>query len=326
MRFPDQRKFAFSILDDTDVSTLENVRPVYECLRSLGMRTTKTVWPLDCPEGSRRYFAADTLQRRDYLTFVRELAADGFEIAFHGATMESSVRERTLLGLEFLQREFGGCPRLHANHGENLENLYWGAARFHSPIFRWLARAGLGSTSIPYSGEQEGSRYFWGDVCLERFKYVRNFAFRTLNALSVNPEMPYRLRSTPYVNYWFSTSDAPDVGAFRALVTREAIDRLAEEGGACIVSTHLGKGFACDGRLDPEVEGVLDYLARKPGWFVPVSTLLDHLLEVQTERELGARELFRLELRFICDRLASRLGSATAVWNRFGPRRYHAVR
>ena len=44
--FPEGRKFAFTILDDTDDATVENVRPVYDLLTELGFRTTKTVWPL----------------------------------------------------------------------------------------------------------------------------------------------------------------------------------------------------------------------------------------------------------------------------------------
>src|SRR2546426_4016031 len=119
MNFPQGKRFAFTILDDTDDSTLENVKPVYDALKVHGLRTTKTVWPVDCPEGSRHYFAADTLQRREYLEFVRGLAEAGFEIALHGATMESSERERTIRGLDFLARELGIRPRLHVNHADN---------------------------------------------------------------------------------------------------------------------------------------------------------------------------------------------------------------
>jgi hypothetical protein len=313
MQFPGGRRFAFSILDDTDVSTLENVRPLYERLRDLGFRTTKTVWPLDCPEGSRRYFAADTLQRPDYLAFVRELAAAGFEIASHCATMESSRRERTERAIAFLEREFGRCPRLHANHGENREDLYWGPERFRTPILRWIA-ARLGGETPPghYVGERDGSEYFWGDLCLRHFDYVRNFTFERLNLLSVDPGMPYHLDSTPYVKFWFSTADAPDVDDFRRLVTREAIDRLEAEGGVCIVSTHLGKGFVRDGRIDAEVDDVLAYAASRPGWFAPVSEILDHLRERGGDRTLSRVALFRLELRYLLDQARARLRTAAA--------------
>ena len=40
--FPTGKRFAFSVLDDTDDSTLKNVEPVYAMLRSYGLRTTKT--------------------------------------------------------------------------------------------------------------------------------------------------------------------------------------------------------------------------------------------------------------------------------------------
>jgi hypothetical protein len=312
MRFPDGRRFAFSILDDTDVSTLENVKPLYERLRVLGFRTTKTVWPLDCPEGSRRYFAADTLQRPEYLAFVRELAAAGFEIASHGATMESSRRERTERGIAFLEREFGRCPRLHANHGENREDVYWGPERFGTPILRWVAaRAGGESPPGHYVGERESSEYFWGDLCRRHFDYVRNFTFDRLNLLSFDPATPYRLEGTPYVKFWFSTTDAPDAGDFRRLVTRDAIDRLEAEEGVCIVSTHLGKGFVSDGRIDAAVDDVLAYIASRPGWLAPVSEILDHLRQGTEDRTLGRAARFRLELRYLRDRARARLRMAS---------------
>lgn len=305
IRLPAGRRFAFTILDDTDDSTLENVRPVYERLREYGFRTTKTVWPLDCPQGSRLFFAADTLQRREYLEYVRELVEAGFELASHGATMESSTREETLRAIRFLEQEFGVCPRLHANHAHNQENLYWGHHRFRTRLLRWLLSARRART---YStGHDEGSPYFWGDVCREKFHYVRNFTFSELNMLRVNPEMPYRLASTPWVRAWFSTTDAPDVHAFRERVNRPALERLEEEGGVCIVSTHLGKGFAPDGRLLDEIDGVLRYLAERPGWFVPVSELLDHLAGLQGVRSLDGAAIRRLELRYLSGRLRDRV-------------------
>ncbi len=309
MQLPDGRRFAFTILDDTDDATFENIVPVYDRLREYGFRTTKTVWPLDCPEGSQEYFAAETLQRPEYLRYVQGLVADGFELASHGATMEPSKRERTLRGLEFLDRHFDTTLKLYANHGENRENVYWGAERFRTAPLRWLARAlERGRPGGYYCGELEGSEYFWGDVCRERFRYVRNFTFASLNALAVNPEMPYAVRNTPYVEYWFSTSDAPTPEVFRRRITRRAIDRLETEGGVCIVSTHFGKrGFVSNGRLDPAVDEILRYIAAKPGWFAPASEILDFLRARRPERPIGGLALARLELRFVMDRALQRL-------------------
>ena len=135
MDFPGGKRFCFSIFDDTDDATVENVKPVYDYLYDCGLRTTKTVWPMDCPEGSRVFFAGETLQDKPYCNFVHELVSRGFELALHGATMESSTRERTMRGLEFLQREFGLSPRLHCNHAFNRDNLYWGLERLQSHFF-----------------------------------------------------------------------------------------------------------------------------------------------------------------------------------------------
>jgi hypothetical protein len=304
--WPAGKRFAFSVLDDTDDSTLDNVRPMYAMLQEYGFRTTKTVWPLDCPEGSRNFFAAETLQNKAYLGFVHELAEAGFEIASHGATMESSRRERTLEGLEFLRSEFGQYPRLFCNHGQNRENIYWGSKRFHSAPLRRLGHILGLEGAHGYEGDTEGSPFFWGDVCREVIQYVRNLTFHRLNVLEADPALPYHVAHAPYVRYWFSTADAPDVEAFNRLLTRKRIDQLEARGGVCIVSTHFGKGFARDGRVNPVTAALLAHLAEKAGWFVPVSTVLDRLRQGGRGRTLTQTEILRLELRFLLDRIRQR--------------------
>lgn len=69
MLFPEQKRFAFSILDDTDDATVENVKPVYDTLMEYGFRTTKTAWPLDCPEGSAIFLR----QRRSKIRHISVL-------------------------------------------------------------------------------------------------------------------------------------------------------------------------------------------------------------------------------------------------------------
>src|SRR3989442_15986451 len=99
-RFPGGARFAFTVIDDTDVATVENVRPIYRLLEALGMRTTKTVWPVRCEEGSRDFSLSETMDDARYRDFVVDLHARGFEMALHCATMESSTRERTVRALE----------------------------------------------------------------------------------------------------------------------------------------------------------------------------------------------------------------------------------
>ncbi len=306
MAYPGGHRFAFSILDDTDDSTLENAAPIYACLQRLGFRTTKTVWAHDRSAESRIFFAADTLERPEYLAWVHELIDAGFELGSHGASMESSPRADTERALAFLEAEFGRVPRLHANHAFNRENVYWGAKRFAGGPLRFvLDRLRSGGD---FDGDDEASPYFWGDLCREHVDYVRNFTFSELDMLRVNPEMPYALDHTPWVKRWFSTTDAPDADAFVARITPESLERVERDGGVCIVSTHLGKGYVEDGRVRPDVEAVLEWLAQRPGWFAPVSDILDHLVAQGAGARLGRSGLMKLEARYLADQVAMRAG------------------
>jgi hypothetical protein len=51
--FPGGKCFAFTIFDDTDVATVENIRPIYLLLEDLGMRTTKTSGRFGAPREAR---------------------------------------------------------------------------------------------------------------------------------------------------------------------------------------------------------------------------------------------------------------------------------
>jgi hypothetical protein len=300
--YPDGREFAFSILDDTDDSTVANSKPIYDLLFEVGLRTTKTVWPLDCPEGSKNYFAGSTLADPEYRAFAHKLRERGFELTWHGATMESSPRERTHRGLEVFRQEFGHYPTLHCNHGENRENIYWGRKRYRNPLLRLVHRSARAGTGPDFSGEDEASPYFWGDLCREHFRFVRGFNWHQVNTLRCDPDLVYRLSWTPYVNCWFSTSHAPDVREFNRLVTRRSVDRLRAERGVCILSTHLGKGFVRDGRVDPAVEDTLRYLATLPGWFVPVSMILEHFRAANPRIDRPYRVHALHEIRHAIDR------------------------
>ena len=113
--------------------------------------------------------------------------------------------------------------------------------------------------------------------------------------------------STPWVNYWFSTADAPDAAHFKRIVTRERVDEMEERGGACILSTHLGKGFTHAGEVDPEVESLLRYIASKPVWFAPTSEILDHQLASSSSHGIAPWIRWRLELEHVADRVRQRV-------------------
>jgi hypothetical protein len=301
--WPDEKRFAFSIVDDTESSTVENTKPVYDLLESLGIRITKTVWPLAFSH--EPLFGGGTLEDPDYRAWVLDLQKAGFEIAFHGATDHSSPREETLRALDYFREVLGHDPRLHANHFGQAQGIYWGDARLDGlPRLVYRAANRVLRRDTHYYGHVEGSPYFWGDLCRERIEYVRNFSFSGANTLEADPLMPYHDPRRPYVRFWFSSSDAAGLDSFCELLSDDAQDRLVEEGGACIAYTHFGFGFANDGRADPRFARVVERLAGLPGWFVPVSALLDHLRTRGDWRaEPGARSLRALKRHWVLSKL-----------------------
>jgi hypothetical protein len=299
--FPHGKRFAFTVLDDTDVATVENVGPVYRLFESLGLRTTKTIWSMPCPEGSADFSDSETLDDPEYRDFVVDLQRRGFEIASHGATMESSTRARTVAGLERFRETFGSYPRVHVNHSHNRENVYWGTARLDDPVLVRLYRRLNGQPAQYYQGHQEESPYWWGDLCREHVMYVRNLTFEATNIARINPSMPYHDPSRPLVRWWFSGAEAEGARQFVDVLRADRLDRLEREGGICIVSTHLGKSFANDGLVHPLVRARLEDVARRPGWFPTVSQLLDWLREQRSASELPALEWRRMQWRWARD-------------------------
>lgn len=274
--WPAGKQFAFTIVDDTDYATVEKVRPVYEFLLGHGIRSTKTVWPL--PRLARPITGGSTLDEPAYREWILNLQECGVEIAFHGATDGSSSRQRVIAALDRFREVLGCDPRLHANHTGQREGIYWGEARMDGLArLAYLAAAAVKGYDRRYGGHDASSEYFWGDVCRDRLTYVRNFAFRDVNTTSCDPLMPYHDARRPFVPYWFSCSEGPVVTSFCEMLTEVNQDRLADEGGACIMYTHFGAGFTRNGRLHPEFGRLMRRLAALPGWFVPASTLLDHL-------------------------------------------------
>jgi hypothetical protein len=301
VQWPGGKRFAFSIIDDTDRATLDNVPAVYDLLGELGLRTTKTVWPLpgDDAAGSDGRSCADVAYRR----WVQGLQRDGFEIAIHNAASRTSPRARTIAGLDRFAELFGADPSIHANHSACRENIYWGDRRVsgvNALAYNLLNRF---RTRNLFQGHDERSPLFWGDVCSARIRYVRNFVHGDVDTLAFCPQMPYHDADRPYVGAWFAATEGPDVNVFVAALTEARLDRLERRGGACIMYTHFASGFADGGRLDPRFERTMRRVSARDGWFVPVSELLDHLVAVNGRRVLTAAERGRLERRWLVHKL-----------------------
>ena len=248
---------------------------MYSLLHDLGILTTKTVWVLPAPEHPN-WGDAETVEDPKYREFAVDLQRKGFEIALHGVRGSSSERPTVARGLARFEEVFGHPPRVHANHAQNADNLYWGGAR----VPRWRRALRLHGALDPASaGHVEESPYFWGDYSRERIRYVRGATFAAVDTLRCDPYMPYRQKRFPYVNAWFSSSDGATPAALRKLLTPSNVERLVRQRGLCIVYTHFGvPGFLDDrGEVSPEVRGIFESVARYKGWFRPVGEILDFL-------------------------------------------------
>jgi hypothetical protein len=283
--------------------TMQTGPPVYRLLDELGMRITKSVWPLATT--TQQVVGGSSCAEPDYLEWVLSLQAAGHEIGYHNAAGQPSMRSRTLEGLDRFEELFGGPPKVGSDHSGNREAMYWGRKRLSGAkagIYH-LAQRIQRPDRPHFSGEDPASEYFWGDICRERITYWRNFTFNRLNLLDVTPKLPYHDPRRPYVNYWFSSSDAPLLPNFVNLLSGDRLDRLEEAGGVCIMYTHFGSDFAPNGQLDPSFVRTMERIAARSGWVAPVGEVLDHLRASRDETLLLDTERARLERRWVLDRI-----------------------
>jgi len=304
---PDGRRFAFTVFDDTDDATLSNVRPVYDLLGDLGFRTTKSVW-VYAPRGP---FRGACLQDPNHVAWLRELLARGFEIGLHNVGDGRFTRQEILRGLEVFRETLGRYPSCHSNHVSNPDNIYWLQDRFEWPVRQiygaFFRLTGRGS---PVSlGSDPSSDLYWGDAAKKHLRYIRNLTFNGINTLRFDPRMPYPVRrKASCSNLWFSSSDGHTVQEMNELLKPEHVDALEEEGGVCIVYTHFAFGFVgADGKVDPVFRRRMEYLAGRPGWYVPVTPLLDHLGAGRDTEDPGYPYRLGRNLLWLKDRISKRV-------------------
>lgn len=281
-----RKNFNFTIIDDTDDATLENIKPVYDFLYEKKIFITKTVWvhpPRD------KHSKGDSLQRPEYLEYIKELSAKGFEIALHNVGSGDYTRDEILDGLEQFKSKLGFYPKIHINHSYNKDSIYGGFKRFNWP-FSWIVKKLYPQYSSGFEGEIEGSDYFWGDKHKELIKYSRNHEFYNFNTLKIDTLMPYTDdKRSKYANYWFSSTFAPNQKVFRSVLSDSNIDKLSKSGGTSILYTHFGY-FMQNGELDKGFIDSINYLcSKKNGIFIPVSNLLDSIAE---KRKLNGKNPF----------------------------------
>jgi len=306
LKYPSDKAFAFSIFDDTDVATLDSIRPLYDYMHELGLLTTKSVWSLNYADDSD-YQGSHTLEHPAYAEYMRELKNRGFEIGFHGASMESSTRDNIEQAFRGYTQTFGDTPDIYAAHSYNRDNLYWGEARFSFSPLRWLYKKMSGEQPGYFQGHEIGSPYFWGDFAQKHIKYMRSFTFTGINLLNLNLPLVYRKRDTEWVNNWFISCDAENVEEFNSLLSSKNQDQLEAERGICIISTHLGKGFVDKGKVHHRTKALLKELSARNGWFVPTSAILDLYVAQNGCLVLSGLNNVRLEAKWYADSFKRRL-------------------
>jgi hypothetical protein len=308
IHWPEGKEFAFSIFDDTDYQTVDNVSAVYSFLSDIGLRTTKSVWPI---RGSKSpEIGGATCEDKRYLKWVLDLQQKGFEIALHNVTYHTSTRTETAHGLETFRRLFGHYPYSMANHFGCNESIYWGNSRLtgiNQVVYNLLH---LNKYKGMFQGHVENSPLFWGDLCRERIKYVRNFVFGDINILRLCPYMPYHDPARPYVNYWFAASEGATITSFNSMLSDDNQDKLVTKGGACIIYTHLARGFLENGQINQRFRSLMERLRRMNGWFVPVRTLLDYLLEIKGPHNITDRERNTLERKWLMHKIFKTRGTS----------------
>jgi len=303
--FPDGKKFGFSIFDDTDGAKLERIKPVYEYLHTLGIKTTKSVWALPQNVSTGFEDSGDTLENPEYVTYLQWLQQNGFEIAYHSARAVSSTRIQQEKALNLYFEKLGAYPSILVHHSNNRDNLYWGGDRLNNFILKAFYNLQMPENKGRFLGHIPGTEYFWGDIAEKRVTYVRNFVFNEINTYKINPSMPYHDPTKPYVKYWFSSAAASGVQSFNALISSDNLDQLEREGGVCIVYTHFAYHFVdAGGQLNSVTRERLKDLASRNGYFVPVSKMLDFLrTRKKSDGKIPWTEQAYLQIRWIFEKI-----------------------
>jgi len=304
MKWPNGKRAAFAIIDDTDDAELPEISEVYAHLIAAGLRTTKTVWVY--PPRDLRYVRGDSLVgSADYTEFVRDLVQRGFEIGIHNVGSGGFTREETIEGIETFEKLLGFYPAIHVNHSYNKENIYSGDKRFGLP-FRPVVRK-LHSDYTGFEGDMPGSLYFWGDVHKKHIRWSRSLEVDRLNLLRL-VNFPYKDRKfSDYCNAFFPSTFCPNQDIFARMVTEENIRKLIDEGGAAIIYTHFGY-YHERGTLDEAFVKACDMLALHADdiWFAPVGEILDYLAQQNGIRQISLWARLRLEFECLVTRFKYR--------------------
>lgn len=237
-------KAGFCITDDTDAASFDEIKTIYEFLKSLRLVTTKTVWPFKpiepcgIPPTPVSTLRGVTFENKAYLDYCMDLSHNGFEICLHGASAGNNTRDRTLRAIAFMKEYFGYVDTFIC-HAKNAENIYWEEKVIPYGILQKVLRPISRYTCY---GEQERSKYFWGDLCYTNIKQIRLFRTRGMDTQKINPSMPYFDVSKPFVKSWFSATKR----SFSDCTSNESLTSLKQGNGLTILYQYLHRYVCLD--------------------------------------------------------------------------------
>ena len=304
MIWPNGKKAAFAIIDDTDDAKMPGISEVYDLLMKYQIPTTKTVWVY--PVKDTQLFSGCSLTGdSDYLAFVRELIENGYEIGLHNVGSGEFRREEILSGLEEFNNLLGFYPKLHVNHSYNPDNIYGGDKRFSFP-FNYLVKL-LYPGYTGFSGEVKSSEYFWGDAHKRHIEFSRSYELDDLNILR-HCHFPYRDKSyAEYCNLLYPSVFCPNQDMFNYRITEKNLQRLISQNGCSIVYTHFGYYTERDG-IEQDFLNSLDLLKKYSSdiWFAPVGEILRYLEITNGVQQISRPHKMLLEAKSLLTRVKYR--------------------
>jgi hypothetical protein len=291
-RYPDGRRFAFTVVHDADSAFSERLAPLFDVFDELGFRITASVfafWADWARRGSiwsewrqSSAFTApiavplcDPVERR----FYQDLAARGHEVALHSPSDTSSTPADIVDAFELFKATFDHFPTVYTEHS-SLSNKDAQSNEGSDPRSPYYCRDLL----LAYDP------WIWvdGEGALRDDEDGKYFEIPpTASPLNLHANAQYGLMKAFVRTGRWSRGDAD---GFLETYSEENIDTIERDGGMALVYTHLDYGW-----LDPrtrrmrtDVEARLRYLAAKPGWFAPAGEILERWQRVAHGQRTGA--------------------------------------
>ncbi|MFN5885205.1 MAG: hypothetical protein ACK445_07675, partial [Bacteroidota bacterium] len=169
INWPNEKSFAFTIIDETDYGTTENLTSIYKLLLERKIKITKTVWLYH----TRDHFTGDSLEDKSYRDFILHLNKNGVEIALHNVGSGFFSYQEKKNAMNLFKKYIGYFPKILVNHS-NMDNIYWGHKRFIFP-FNFFYKV---FQRRQFYGDDAKSEHFWGDIVKEHIDYIPNFSFK----------------------------------------------------------------------------------------------------------------------------------------------------